>query len=206
MLKKTMTYEGYNGESITEDFYFSLSKAELIEMEMVAEGGSYSDLMANIVAEEDKQKILDTFKDIILRSIGRRSEDGRRFIKNQEIRDEFEQTPAFGDLLVEFYTESDQAALFVAGIVPSDLGDKVKAGLADGTIGEHAGIKDIQLPDGSTDVIKEEPEKTWEDYTRADLLLLEDSEFEKLTKGMTPVQMPRALLAVAMQRKQQNPQ
>jgi hypothetical protein len=128
MLKKTMTYEGYNGEKITEDFYFSISKAELIEMEMKAGEGGYSAMLAKIIAEDDRAKILDTFREIIMMSVGRRSDDGKRFIKNQQIRDEFEQCPAYSDLLVEFYTQVDAAVNFVVGIVPGDMAEDVKKG------------------------------------------------------------------------------
>ena len=196
MLKKTMTYEDYNGEKVTEDFYFSLSKAELIEMEMLAEDDDgLRGKLTKIVKEDNREEILKTFREIILMSVGRRSEDGRRFIKNEEIRQEFQQTPAFSDLLVEFYTDTNAAALFVAGIVPSDMGAAVKQSIESG---------DIQLvPDlpSDSEPAKDEPEKTWKDFSRQELVDMNTEEFDKYTKGLTLQSMPRDLLAVAMQRR-----
>lgn len=190
MLKKTMTYRDYNDETVTEDFYFSLSKAELIEMEMVAGDGGLAPMLAKLIAEDDKAEILKTFKEIILGAVGQRSDDGRRFVKNQQIRDEFEQTPAFSDMLVEFYTKADEAARFVSGIVPSDL----KAAVDEA-------IDTVELPDGSKDEVKEEVPKTWEDFTRKELVEMPDDEYRKLLGGIKVQQMPRPLLAVDMQRK-----
>lgn len=149
MLKKTMTYEDYNGEKVTEDFYFAVSKAELIEMEMKAGEKGYSALLAEIIAADDRAAILETFREIIMMSVGRRSDDGRRFIKNQQIRDEFEQCPAYSDLLVEFYTEVNAAVQFVTGIVPADMAETVKKG-----------AENVELPDGSTDTVKTEKDET----------------------------------------------
>jgi hypothetical protein len=191
MLKKTMTYTDYNGESVTEDFYFALNKAELIEMEMKAGEGGVSAMLGKILAEDDREEILNQFRQLILMSIGRRSEDGRRFIKNQEIQDEFTQTPAFGDLLVEFYTQADAAAKFVTAIVPSDMAETVEKAVAEAEAAEKSEVTP--------------PQKTWEDFTRQQLLEMPDEEFKGLTKDMKPFNMPQPLLAVAMQRKQENP-
>jgi hypothetical protein len=194
MLKKTMTYEGFNGEPITEDFYFNLSKAELVEMEFTAGKDGFAALMAKIIAEDDREKILKTFKEIILMSIGRRSEDGRRFEKSEQISREFEQTPAFSDLLFEFYSESGNAAEFVAGIVPSDLGAQVEKAIADGT------IETVNLPDGTKEPVQEEAEKIWSDYSEPQLLALSQPEFERLYNKIKGPK-PAMLVAVAMKRK-----
>lgn len=200
MLKKTMTYEDFNGEKVTEDFYFALSKAELIEMEMTAGQDGYAALLTRIIAEDDKAEILKTFRSIILKSVGRRSEDGRRFIKNDEIREEFEQTNAFSDLLVEFYSRADAAAEFVAGIVPSDMAETVQKAVADGR------ITDLQLPDGSTETVQEEKLKTWQDFSRNQLVAMPNDQFEQLTGHLKMQEMPRELLSVAMQRRAAGPQ
>lgn len=120
MLKKTMTYTDYDGNQRTEDFYFNLSKAEVAEMQMSAAGGL--DKMINrIISEQDGKRIIELFKDLVLRSYGKKSDDGKRFIKSKELAEEFSQTEAYSDLFMELATDADAAAAFVNGIVP-DMG------------------------------------------------------------------------------------
>jgi hypothetical protein len=83
VLKKRITYEDFNGEEVTEELYFNLSKAELVELELSRPGGMQEHLQ-KIVESEDGKAIITEFKELILMSYGQRSEDGKRFIKNQE--------------------------------------------------------------------------------------------------------------------------
>lgn len=123
MLKKSITYDDFDGGTFTEDFYFNLSKAELVELELSHKGG-LSDSLKKIVASEDGAQIISEFKNIILKSYGKRSEDGKRFIKNQQLRDEFESTEAYSVLFIELVTDADAAADFVKGIMPQGLVDE----------------------------------------------------------------------------------
>lgn len=118
MLKKTITYSDYNGLSRTEDFYFNLTPAEVMEMELSVDGGLAARL-ERIVAAKDGKQIITTFKDLILRSYGEKSADGRQFVKNQELRDKFSQTEAYSQLFMELATNSDAAAAFVNGVLPA---------------------------------------------------------------------------------------
>lgn len=120
MLKKTITYEDFNGDSVSEDFFFHLSKAELVEMELSHEGGLSASLQ-RIVAAEDGKGIVAEFKNIILGAYGKRSDDGKRFIKNQALRDEFESTEAYSSLFMELVTDTDAAVEFINGVVPQDM-------------------------------------------------------------------------------------
>lgn len=125
MLKKTMTYVDYDGTERTEDFYFNLSKAEVAEMQMSTAGGL--DKMINrIISEQDGKRIIELFKDLVLRSYGKKSDDGKRFIKSKELAEEFSQTEAYSDLFMELATDSEAAAAFVNGIVPDMSGVAAK--------------------------------------------------------------------------------
>lgn len=119
MLKKTITYTDYEGNERTEDFYFNLTQAEILEMDLSASGG-LEKMIQKIIAEQDGAKITKIFKDIILKAYGEKSLDGRRFIKNDELRESFTQTEAYSQLFVELATDSDAAADFINGIVPKD--------------------------------------------------------------------------------------
>ena len=119
MLKKTITYTDYNGTERTEDFYFNLSKAEAMELEMGTSGG-LTETIKKIVAAQDSPSIIKIFKDFILKAYGEKSLDGKRFIKSKEISEAFSQTEAYSQLFMELATNADAAAEFVNGIVPQD--------------------------------------------------------------------------------------
>lgn len=118
MIKKTMTYTNYNGEEVTEDFYFNLTKAECLEMEMVAQG-SLAEQLEGIVKSKDKKKIVETFKEIVFKAYGEKSPDGKYFLKDNDRAMAFAQTEAYSDLFMELATKADAAIEFVNGIIPT---------------------------------------------------------------------------------------
>ena len=120
MLKKSIKYVDFDGVERTEDFYFNLTKAEVTEMEMSTEGGLAKKLQ-DIVESKDSKKMIETFKDLILRSYGEKSLDGKRFIKSKEIRDEFAQTAAYSELFMELATNDQMSVAFVNGIMPANI-------------------------------------------------------------------------------------
>ena len=120
MLKKTITYEDFNGVERKEDFYFNLSKAEIMEMQFGTVGG-LDVMLQKIVDAKDVKPIMNTFKMLILKAYGVKSDDGRRFIKSEEIAKEFEQTEAYSILYMELATDDNAAAEFVNGIMPKDV-------------------------------------------------------------------------------------
>lgn len=117
MLKKTIKYTDFNGVEREEDFYFNLSKAEVTEMELEKEGG-LSAHMERIVAANDNAAIVKEFKNIILKSYGEKSADGKRFIKSPELSIAFSQTEAYSELFVELATDAEAASKFINGIMP----------------------------------------------------------------------------------------
>lgn len=117
MLKKTITYTDYNGNERTEDFYFNLTKAEIMEMEMSTTGG-LAEMIKRIVAAQDAPAIIKVFKELILKAYGEKSPDGKKFIKSEELSNSFAQTEAYSQLFMELATNADAAADFVNGITP----------------------------------------------------------------------------------------
>lgn len=124
MIKKTITYTDYNGVERTENFYFNLSKAEVMEMEMGAEGGMAASIQ-KIVDAKDAPAIIRVFKDLVLKAYGIKSDDGRRFMKSKEISEAFAQTEAYSQIFMELATDTDAASKFINGIVPADLAQQV---------------------------------------------------------------------------------
>lgn len=117
MLKKNIKYTDYNNEERSEDFYFNLSQAECMEMELSTNGGMQQ-LIEKIVSEKDNAKIVEMFKKIILRSYGIKSPDGRKFEKSEAISKDFESTEAYSVLFMELATNADAAAEFIRGVFP----------------------------------------------------------------------------------------
>ena len=120
MLKKTITYTDYNGVERSENFYFNLTKAEIMEMELGTVGG-FAEMVQRIVDAKDAPTIIKIFKDLVLKAYGEKSADGKRFIKSDELRESFAQTEAYSQLFMELATDSKAASAFVNGIVPADV-------------------------------------------------------------------------------------
>lgn len=122
MLKKRIKYTDYDGNEREEDFYFNLSKAELIELELSTEGG-LEQMIQKITDTRDMPKLIELFKRLILMSYGEKSENGKRFIKSKELSDAFAQTEAYSELFMELATDDKAASEFVNGIVPQGLAE-----------------------------------------------------------------------------------
>lgn len=131
MFKYTKTYKDYNGVDRTEDFYFNLTKAEVFEMELSIEGG-LGERIDRIIKSQNVPAIIKTFKDLVLKAYGQKSPDGKRFIKNDALREEFEQCPAYSDIFMELSTDAEKASEFIIGIVPADMAEQVQASIASG--------------------------------------------------------------------------
>jgi hypothetical protein len=118
MLKKNIKYVDFDGNERSEDFYFNLTKAEVTEMETSISGGMTKTLQ-KIIDEKDPKRIVEIFKDLILKAYGEKSPDGKRFIKNQELRDAFVQNQAYSELFMELSSNAEAAVEFVNGILPA---------------------------------------------------------------------------------------
>lgn len=124
MITKTIKYTDYNGVEREEKFLFNLTKAELMEMEMGTTGG-LAEAIQKIVETQDTPSIIKIFKDLLLKSYGEKSPDGKRFIKvnddGKPLSVQFEQTQAYSELFMELATNSESAVEFIKGIIPSDI-------------------------------------------------------------------------------------
>ncbi len=126
MYKIREKYEDYDGNERVEEFYFNLTKAEITDMELTTEGGM-SAMLNRIIAAKDTSKLIAVFKDLILRSYGQKSPDGRRFIKSDELTKEFTETPAYSQIYLRLATDDKAATEFVNNVIPKDLQKEVKA-------------------------------------------------------------------------------
>ena len=135
MLKKTIKYTDYNGVERKEDFYFHLTKPELIEMQFSTDGG-LDEKIRKIFMAQNGRAIMNIFKELILKAYGEKSDDGRRFIKSKELSEAFAQTEAYTELYMELTSSDEAAAEFINGIIPADIEvnqDEAKAMIAEMT-------------------------------------------------------------------------
>lgn len=120
MLKRIINFDDFDGKPDSVEAYFHLSKAELIEYEVEFKEG-LAGAIQRIINAEDRKEMIAEFKRIILMSYGVRSDDGKRFIKTEELRNAFQQTPAYSALFMELATEDGKAAEFINGVLPADM-------------------------------------------------------------------------------------
>lgn len=126
MIKKNISFTDYNGNQRSEDFYFNLTKAEIAEMELSTVGG-LTQMLRGMIAAQDMPAIVKFVKELILKSYGKKSPDGKRFIKSEELSEEFMQTEAYSQLFMELATDADATAKFVNGILPEDVRRQAEA-------------------------------------------------------------------------------
>lgn len=139
MLIKKIKYTDYDGNERTETFYFNLSRSEIAELQLTYPGG-YAQYIERTVDSKDRPKLMEMFKDIIMRSYGEKSEDGRRLVKSQELSTAFKQTEAYDELFMELITDPNAAIGFITGVLP-DLGDNVNKDQIIKEAVEKSGIK-----------------------------------------------------------------
>lgn len=123
MYIKEITYKDFNDMDRTEKFYFRLSQSELTEMDCTTEGGMLQ-YIERITSTQDKKELIKLFKELILKSYGVKSDDGKRFIKSEELSKEFSETNAYDKLFMLLATDATEAAKFANGIMPAELMDK----------------------------------------------------------------------------------
>lgn len=125
MYRKSITYTDYNGIERTEEFLFNLTEAEIAEMEMSKKGG-LTNTLQRLIRTEDAPEIAKIFKDLILKSYGEKSDDGKRFIKSEKMSEEFSQTEAYSKLYMELAFDDKAAAEFINNIIPKSMSEQLK--------------------------------------------------------------------------------
>lgn len=116
----TKTYTDWNGMERTEDFRFNFTKAELMEMQYEQEGGM-REYLQRIIDSKNQKEIMRLFKELVLNAYGEKSDDGKHFLKNEDIKAKFAATPVYSEIFMELSTDADAASAFVNGIMPADI-------------------------------------------------------------------------------------
>jgi hypothetical protein len=126
MLKREINYEDFNGETVTDTYYFNLTKSEILGLEASYNGGLDA-AIKRIIDAKDSMALIAEFQKIFLLAYGIKSDDGKRFMKSDQLRDEFSQTAAYDVLFMELATNDKLAADFMIGIMPKDLAKAAEA-------------------------------------------------------------------------------
>lgn len=122
MLKKDIKYTDFNGDPQEETHYFNLNKTELFELTAEFQG-SLQAYFKHLVDKKDEAGILRELKRLILSTYGVKSEDGKRFIKTDAVREEFSQTAAYDTLFLELLEGEDTFMTFMKSVLPAELRD-----------------------------------------------------------------------------------
>lgn len=126
MFKKTVTYKDYNGVERTESYHFHFSEAEILDMEMSVEGG-FAERVQKIIDANDQAKLMKVIKQFVIDAYGVKSEDGKRFIKNEQVKTEFIESPAYSKIWMELMSSDQVAADFINNVIPADMKEQLAA-------------------------------------------------------------------------------
>lgn len=183
MFKKSITFPDLDGKPVTEDFYFNLSKIELAEMSII-DGGTLADRIKLVSMSSEAADVYPVLKEIILASVGRRSIDGKRFVKSEDIRNDFLQTNAYETMIFELLRDAKTSAEFMNGVLPTDL------------------VEQAQTILGSTEKVEElgRP-KNVDEFTMTELTNMPYADFDQLIRSSAPGSLSREVLVLAMQRR-----
>lgn len=126
-------YEDFNGNQCEEEACFYLNEAEITSLKMFSDTEDLESVQKRIIngetKHEDMLKMMDAIKELILKSYGIKSEDGKHFRKSEEISKDFEQSAAFPALFMDIYNDAtgNKVQNFIKGVMPKSLLNKVDA-------------------------------------------------------------------------------
>lgn len=146
MLKQLITYENFDGNEVSETFFFSFTKLEMLEQDLKLDG--VENVIKELEQTEDAKKAYDLFKNLVLDTVGKKSDDGNRFVKNAEIRADFEASPALSELIIGFLQDTSAGAKFIEGVLPQKLVAEVRAEMAKKSTND-SGATIVELPTGA---------------------------------------------------------
>lgn len=138
MIKETVKYTNLNGQEAETDLYFNMGKMEILEIGI----GNLGETLAKITKEKNNQQVLKYFKKIVHMAYGERSEDGKRFIKNEEVLDRFKSSPAYDEFLFGLLMDESRAVKFVNGLFPKEVIEEMHGQIAGEKSAETGVVKE----------------------------------------------------------------
>ncbi len=170
MLKKTITYDDYNDNTVTDDFFFNFTKLELMEKELQL--GGLETTIKRLTETNNNEEAYHLFKHLIMASYGKKSEDGKRFIKSKELTESFEQSPALSELIIEFLQKPELGAAFIEGTLPAKLVAEVNAAKEK----EKSTAQNVELPTAAPELETTSAEYELKEPTQKELTAMSHEE------------------------------
>jgi hypothetical protein len=200
VLKKTITYDDFDGNPKTEDFWFHLTKAELAELFMM-KGAGFEEYLKQIAAKNDAKEILPIFKELISLTVGQRDYKNNTFTKTPEYTAQFMSSEAYSEMFMEFMTDATAFVKWVNGVMPKALVEQINFERVLPKQ-EQEEITTAAFGDNRTKQVEVVPlpkDRTYEEYTEQELVEMPQVLFDRLTGGDVRT-MTREQLVMAMQR------
>ena len=111
MFTHTVEYVDFNGNSREEKLHFHLSLPEVTRIEAEI-GKSLEDHIKELTTNNRLKDLLDFLEKMLLTAYGEKTEDGKSFRKNAEIRDMFEHSQAYAEIFEQVLTNHGLARKF----------------------------------------------------------------------------------------------
>lgn len=123
MIKKNISYIDYNGIKCSDDYYFHLNNIEWLRLDSKYDG--IQDFLKQVIKGiKPRSAVMDLLEDLILSAYGEKSEDGKKFIKTKELRDDFAQSEPYSELFTSFLQDTQKGIDFFNALAPKDLPNK----------------------------------------------------------------------------------
>lgn len=119
MITREVTYIDYNGDEQTEKYYFDLTVPEMLELSFSSAG----DIQSTLERLSNSRKVGEIFniiQTLIFKSVGVKSDDGKRFVKNEDVLNDFKQSRGYESFLMKMMQDTDYASKFIEQLIPQD--------------------------------------------------------------------------------------
>lgn len=182
MLKKVIKYTDLEGKPVEDEFYFHLSINDLLAWSEDTQGGLLEEL-ERVSKSDHGPTVLATFRKILARSVGRKSEDNKSFEKDPKTTSAFINSDAYSSLLFEMLQNATSAAEFVNAVIPKELRDRLQ-----------------EMGNSTAQLTAEAPPKKVADYTQQELAVMPLENFQALVRSTHPGELSKDVLVLAFQR------
>lgn len=123
MVTKSITYVDFDDNERVDVFHFNLTNAEIAEIQLDFPEGIVERLDF-VMKSRNSSEIGKFFRYFLEKSVGRKSPDGKKIVKNDGIRSDFFDSNAYSVFLTELVESPEMAKTFFTGILPSSDSNK----------------------------------------------------------------------------------
>lgn len=118
MFTVNVTYIDFDDQEYTERLYFNMTKVEFMRWQAES-GDNLTERMKTALEKHDSSKIMDYFEELIRRSYGEKSDDGKRFVKDPQKTRDFMTSAAYDELFWRITQNQEECNAFMRGVLPN---------------------------------------------------------------------------------------